>query len=99
MLNLLGICGRHPSSEIAAPAKQGAPHYLQFSNPHNDQQFVWLLEFRTCMVLSQIMQAACTSRTKKMTTKIFATLEKAKYDRKYKRLKFGGSQGYNLSDV
>jgi hypothetical protein len=32
----LGICGRYPSIEIAASAKQGTPHYWQFSKAHTD---------------------------------------------------------------
>lgn len=39
-LCLTGICGRHPNSEMAAPAKQGAPNYWQFSKAHTDQRFV-----------------------------------------------------------
>jgi hypothetical protein len=30
----LGICGRHLSIEIAAPAKQGSPHHWTFSKAH-----------------------------------------------------------------
>jgi hypothetical protein len=33
-LSRLGIRGRHSSSEIAAPAKQGSPHHWQFSKAH-----------------------------------------------------------------
>jgi hypothetical protein len=28
------FCGKYPSVEIAAPAKQGSPHHWQFSKAH-----------------------------------------------------------------
>jgi hypothetical protein len=30
----LGICGKYPPAEIAAPAKQGSPHHWQLSKAH-----------------------------------------------------------------
>jgi hypothetical protein len=31
---LPGVCSRQPSTEIAAPEKQGSPHHWQFSKVH-----------------------------------------------------------------
>jgi hypothetical protein len=37
-LSCLGIWGRYPSVKIAAPVKQGSPHYWQFSKAHADRR-------------------------------------------------------------
>jgi hypothetical protein len=35
----LGVCDRHSSFEIAAPAKQGSPHHWQLSKAHTGPRF------------------------------------------------------------
>jgi hypothetical protein len=38
-LSRLGICGRNPSTEIAAPAKWGSPHHWQSLEVHTGPRY------------------------------------------------------------
>ena len=76
-LTRLGIRGRHPASEISAPAQQGAPHYWQLSRVHTDQRFV--CGFQNS-VRVRLHHTLCRQHAQvvKNTRKIFLTLDKAK---------------------
>ena len=88
-LTHLGICGRHSSSENAVPAKQDDQHNWQFYKAPTDQRF--LCGFQDSVVHGfNTNYAGSTHRYyENMTTKIFATLNKAKYDT-------GNVRGLNL---
>jgi hypothetical protein len=61
----LGICGRHPSNEIAVPAKQGTSHNWQFSKVHSGSRFAH--GFRNSIRIwlhNKITQATSRSHTK-----------------------------------
>jgi hypothetical protein len=85
----LGVCGRHPSFEIAAPAKQDSPHYWQFSKAQTD---FWLSKLRTCMILLQNYAGSKQKSYKIMTMKMFTILDKAKPNT-------GNIRGLNLATV
>jgi hypothetical protein len=61
----LGICGRYPFIEIAAPAKQGSPHHWQFSKAHTGSRIAHGFHHPVHVrFYNKIMQAASRSHTK-----------------------------------
>jgi hypothetical protein len=65
MLARLGFCGRQPSTEIAASAKQGSPQHWKFSNAHTCSRFAHGFQTAVLMRLyNKIMQAIRRWHTK-----------------------------------
>jgi hypothetical protein len=61
----LWVCGRQPSTEIAAPAKQSSPHHWKFSKAHTDSRFAHGFQASVHIWLcNKIMQATSISHTK-----------------------------------
>jgi hypothetical protein len=88
-LSCLGICGRHPSKETAAPAKIGFSASLaNFQRAHRLVICIWL--FKNCAVrlCNQIMQATSTSHSKSWKC------QRSQYWTRYRMLKLDRGQMY-----
>jgi hypothetical protein len=77
-----GICGRHQSLKIAAPAKHGSTHYWKFSKLHIGPPFAHSFQPSVCIRLcNKIVQATSRSHTKIMRMNAFAAQDKTKPDK------------------
>jgi hypothetical protein len=94
----LGIRGRYPSNEIAAPAKQGSPHHWQFSKVHTGSRFTHSFQNSLRIRLyNKIMQAKTEIIQNHNNENVHNIGQGEARQRKYKRLKLGGCQTYGRS--
>jgi hypothetical protein len=63
-LHRLKVCGRQPSTEIAAPAKQSSPHHWKFSKAHTGSRTAPGFQTSVYILYNKIMQATSRSHTK-----------------------------------
>jgi hypothetical protein len=81
----LRICGRYPSAIIAVPVKQGFPYHWQFSKAN-------------CIMLSIVCRQQAEAIQNKGNANVRNMGDEPPH-RKYKRLKLGGGQAYDRSNV
>jgi hypothetical protein len=89
----LGICDRHPSFEILAPAKQGSSRHSQVSKAHSSPRFACGFEnsVRVCFITK-----LCRQQTEVIHSHENGNIrnigQSEDRDRKFKRLKLGVGQ-------
>jgi hypothetical protein len=98
MLAPPGSLRRHPSFESAAPAKQGSPHNCNFTRrtPVPDLHVTFKIPYVYDFITKLCRQQAEVIQNHHNPI-VHNTGQGEAQHRKYKRLKLGGGQAYDLS--